>query len=192
MFSLNIPRYFIDIYSQNEVGYFGIIAMPITLIVLLISFILQPNVLKLSKLYRAGYFSQFKKETSKIIGVSLAIGLIVLIGVELFGVQVLHLIFGVEFYEYHNALSVIVAGGIASALVTVYLNIFVIMRQISFALIVLVATNIILIPVSIVAVKTGGLLGGVWAFSVANVIQLLLVAGYFATYRKGVTIDEKA
>jgi len=39
MFSLNTPRYFIDLYHPEEIGYFGILAMPITLIALTMAFI---------------------------------------------------------------------------------------------------------------------------------------------------------
>lgn len=179
MFSLNIPRYFIDIYDEREVGYFGILAMPITLVVLMISFILQPNVLLLSRLYHNHDLRRFRGIVYKILGVSLCVGVAILSLAAICGTWVLHLIFGIEFEEYWYALMVILIGGIASALVTVYLNIYVIMRRINFALIVLIVTNIVLVPVSLVAVQKWGLIGGVWAFSATNILQLFLVALYF-------------
>ena len=186
MFSLNVPRYFIDQYSQAEVGYFGIIAMPITLIVLMITFILQPNIVTISKQYNDGKIADFKRSVSKIIGLSVAIGLVVLMGTVLAGVPLLQLIFGVDFSGHAIALNVIVAGGIASALVTVYLNIFVIMRKVNFSLIVLIVTNLILIPVSYFAVNSAGLMGGVMAFALTNFVQLALILIYFnLTQRKG-------
>ena len=116
---------------------------------------------------------------SKIIGLSVAIGLVVLMGTVLAGVPLLQLIFGVDFSGHAIALNVIVAGGIASALVTVYLNIFVIMRKVNFSLIVLIVTNLLLIPVSYFAVGSFGLMGGVTAFAVTNFVQLALILSYF-------------
>ena len=175
MFSLNIPRYFIDMYDQEMVGYFGIMAMPITLIVLLISFILQPNVLKLSYLYNEDKMDKFKKATNSLIKVSMFIGLFVLLGTILLGVQILSLLFGVDFHPYRIDLIIIVLGGIASALVTVYLNIFVIMRRIRFPLLVLIVTNVLLIPVSYFMVEFYGLLGGISAFAIASILQFTII-----------------
>ena len=184
MFSLNVPRYFIDQHSQEEVGYFGIIAMPITLIVLVITFILQPNVVAISKQYSDGKMVDFKKSVGKILGLSVLIGLLVLACTALFGAWLLQLIFGIDFASHAMALNVIVAGGIASALVTVYLNIFVIMRKVNFSLIVLIVTNVILIPVSYFAVDKFGLMGGVTAFTVTNFVQLALILIYFNLAQK--------
>ena len=51
IFSLNIPRYFLDRYHQNEIGYFGILAMPITVLALVITFLLQPKIIQLTALF---------------------------------------------------------------------------------------------------------------------------------------------
>ena len=179
MFSLNIPRYFIDNHSQEEVGYFGIIAMPITLIVLMITFILQPNVVMISKQYSEGKTTDFKNSVGKILGLSVAIGLVVLVGTVLVGAPLLRLVFGIDFASHAMALNVIVVGGIASAIVTVFLNIFVIMRKVNFSLLVLIVTNLILIPVSYFTVDKFGLMGGVAAFTVANFVQLVFILLYF-------------
>lgn len=179
MFSLNIPRYFIDIYKTEDVGYFGIIAMPITLIVLMMSFILQPNVLRITKLYREGNLTVFRKTVERILLFSLTIGLVVFLITAFIGAELLQIIFGIGFDNHRNALIVIVLGGVASALVTIYLNVFVIMRKIEFSLAVLIVTNCLLIPFSLIMVQSEGLLGGVWAFSIANITQLLLISAYF-------------
>lgn len=191
MFSLNVPRYFIDHHSQEEVGYFGIIAMPITLIVLVITFILQPNVVAISKQYNDGKSADFKRSVGKILGLSLAIGLVVLVGTVLIGAPLLQLVFGIDFTSHAMALNVIVVGGIASALVTIFLNIFVIMRKVNFSLIVLIVTNLILIPVSYFAVDKFGLMGGVVAFTVTNFVQLALILLYFKFIQPKGNSDEE-
>lgn len=191
MFSLNVPRYFIDQYSQEEVGYFGIIAMPITLIVLVITFILQPNIVTISKQYSDGKMTDFKRSANKILGLSVVIGLMVLAGTIIAGTWVLHLLFGVDFTHHAMALNVIVAGGIASALVTVCLNIFVIMRKLTFSLVVLIVTNLLLIPASYIAVQGSGLLGGVTVFMAINFVQLILTLLYFNLALKNKDSREK-
>ena len=89
------------------------------------------------------------------------------------------------------ALNVIVVGGIASALVTIFLNIFVIMRKVNFSLIVLIVTNLILIPVSYFAVDKFGLMGGVVAFTVTNFVQLALILLYFKFIQPKGNSDEE-
>ncbi len=193
MFSLNVPRYFIDQHSEIEAGYFGIIAMPITLIVLVFTFILQPNVVNLSKLYNEHKIVAFKKAVTNVLSLSVAIGIFVLLGTILVGAWALGVVFGVDFTAYNRPLVVIVLGGIASALVTVYLNVFVIMRKVAFSLIVLTVTNIILIPVAYIAVQNHGLFGGVVAFTVTNFIQLALIAIYFNLPKKnGSSVEPSA
>lgn len=192
MLSLNIPRYFIDLYSTKEVGYFGIMAMPITLIALLITFILQPNIVNISKQYAARDMSGFKSSVYKILSLSAAIGFVVVLGTAFVGAYLLGLVFGVNFEGYEQALNVIVVGGIASALITVFLNIFVIMRKVNFALYALLITNIVLIPISFFAVQSYGLSGGVWAFTITNIVQLLIIVMYFNNIEKrSRKIDEK-
>lgn len=191
MFSLNVPRYFIDLHSTKEVGYFGIIAMPITLIVLVITFILQPNVVKLAKLCSTDEIAQFRKEVNKVLFFSIVIGLVVLLVTVLIGTWLLRLIFGVDFDGHAVALDMIVTGGIASAIVTVYLNVFVIMRKVKFPLIVLIVTNLLLIPMSYYSVQYCSLLGGVAAFTVTSFAQLALIVVYFNVMQKRKMINEK-
>ena len=190
MFSLNIPRYFIDnMRSQEEVGYFGVIAMPITLLSLLVVFILQPNIVRLSKLYADKKMNEYTATVRKILLLCLAIGGGVLLATALVGVPLLRLVFDVDFTEYRTALIVIMAGGVASALLTVYLNHFVIARKIAYPLAVLVAANILLTPASFFAVEQFGVDGGAWAYMFALVLRLVFVA-FYAKFAKAT--NEKA
>lgn len=179
MFSLNIPRYFIDLHDEKDVGVFGIIAMPITLIVLLISFILQPNIVELAKLYNKRNFRRFETIVNKILIASAVTGVLVLVATMAVGPQILKFIFGIDFRDNANSLNVIVIGGVASALVTVYLNVFIIMRKVTIPFWVLLATNVVLIGAAYIAVDAWRLIGGVWAFALTNMLQLLLLFIYF-------------
>ena len=186
MFSLNIPRYFIDLYRPVDVGPFGIIAMPITLIALLITFILQPNITQLSKLFNKRDYKLFKRIVNKLVGVSISIGVLVFITTYLIGVELLHFVFGIDFVEYREALLVIVAGGVLNAVVSIYVNILTIMRYFKAQFYILLLTNIILAIASVSVIQRYGLLGGVTLYSMVNLIQMALL---FGAYRASFAVN---
>lgn len=179
MFSLNIPRYFIDVYLPTDIGLFGIIAMPITLIALLITFILQPNITQLSNLFDEGEYQRFSRIVNKLISVSMIIGLAVLILTYLIGTQALQLVFGIDFTTHKLALLIIVAGAIVNAAVTIYINILTIMRRFKAQFYTLLLTNVVLAAVSGVVIRNYGLVGGVLLYSVVNLIQAAMLLGVY-------------
>lgn len=175
IFSLNIPRYFLDMFHREEIGYFGILAMPITLIVLLMSFVLQPNVVNLAYLLKRNDYVNFRKLVNRIMIITGLIGFAILLGTLLFGVQILELIFGVKFSNYWLALIVIVIGGVVNALLSILINMLIVMRRIKAQLFVLLITNIALVFTSIIFIPIYGLLGGVCLFCFVNFIQLAIL-----------------
>ncbi len=190
-FSLNIPRYFLDLYHPDEIGYFGIIAMPITLIVLFVTFILQPNIVAISKLFAKKDYKRFDKFVSKL---TLVCGLIcagVIVIIALCGVPVLNLIFGVSFENYYVSLLVIAAGAAANAYVAIYTNIFIIMRHFKAIFYILLLTNIALIPFSIYFVREYSLLGAVSLFTIVNMIQAIGLTIAYKVLLKKVGLHEK-
>jgi len=180
MFSLNIPRYFIDMYHPDEIGVFGIIAMPVTLVVLFMTFIMQPNTLKLSRLYQSGRYVDFDKTVKAIFTLTLIVGAAILLAAFAVGVPALRVIFGLDFSSYQFALIVIVVGGIFNALVTVFINILVITRNFTSQVIILLSTNAVLVIISAYIVSRYGLYGGVILFTIMNIVQLLL---FYVVYR---------
>lgn len=187
MFSLNIPRYFIDMFHEDQVGPFGIIAMPITLIALVITFVLQPNIVQLSQILEKKRFSIFNSIVTKLAAVSFGIGLGVLLVTYYLGVPLLQFVFGVSFEAYRLPLIIIVIGAIANAIVTVYINVLTIMRYFKAQFYVLLTTNIVLFVVSAILVRQYGILGGASLFAVVNFIQaFLLVAIYRLSLNKEV------
>lgn len=186
MFSLNIPRYFLDIYQPEEIGYFGILAMPITLIVLMVSFILQPIVLGLSELYHSS-INGFKRAVRRIMGITLLLGVGMLAVSAVIGVQVLEFIFGIDFSSRELELVIIVAGSIANALIAVYINLFVIMRHFKVQFYILLLTNITLVFISAIFMKEGGLLVAVSLFTITNVIQAVLMLISYKAYLRRIS-----
>jgi len=173
--SLNVPRYFIDRYHESEVGYFGILAMPITLIVLLMTFVLQPNVVQLSQLYAKKEYDQFRTIVRRILLVTVGLGFVIFSIALAIGVWALGFIFGVDFANYKVDLGLIVAGGVVSALVSVFINVLIVMRHFKHQFYALLVTNVVLIGISAPVVERYGMLGGIAAFALVSAAQLLLL-----------------
>jgi O-antigen/teichoic acid export membrane protein len=175
MFSLNIPRYVVDIYHNESIGYLGIIAMPITLIVLLMSFILQPNVRALSELIANKEYDRFNKTINKIIIVTASIGLTILTITYFIGVWALELLFGIDFSTYQTPLLVIVLGGIMNAIVGIFISTLIILRSLWPQLIILFVTNGLLVLFSLMLIPDYGVLAAAWLFAVTSITQLILL-----------------
>lgn len=185
MFSLNIPRYFVDLYHQEQVGYFGILAMPITLIALVMTFILQPKVVYLSEAYENKKYAEFNRTIGTLMAITVVIGVIILLVAYAIGVPALNIIFGADFSTYQISLMIIVMGGIINALVSIFINIFTIVRRFKYQFYILLLTNVLLVFFSAGFIKQYGLQGGVTLFTLVNVTQLiLLVVAYKLTLRK--------
>lgn len=191
MFPLNIPRYFLDIYHQEQIGYYGILVMPLTLVGLTTLFIMQPNIVNLSHLYDTKKILEFAKTVNKIIALIVLAGIFILLVSSVVGIQLLQLIFSVDFSGYWLGLVIIIIGAIAYAIVSVFLNIFIIMRRFKAQFYTLLLTSVALAIVSAVVVKRFGLLGGVVSFTAISVIQMIIFIGlYKVSIRKAVYAKE--
>ncbi|MDN5275170.1 MAG: hypothetical protein JWP06_1071 [Candidatus Saccharibacteria bacterium] len=176
MFSLNIPRYFVDLYHQEQIGYFGILAMPITLIGLVMAFILQPKVVHLSKLYEKKDYAAFGRTVNSLMLITVGIGVVILLVSYVIGVPALELVFGIDFSAYQLSLFIIITGGIINAMVSIFINIFTIIRSFKYQFYILLVTNIFLALFSASFIKQYGLESGVTLFTVINLIQVSLLA----------------
>ena len=183
MLSLNIPRYFIDMYHENEIGYFGIISMPITLIVLVMSFILQPNIVRLARLHAENNHQQFNTIIGKVALITFGLGVVVLVATYFVGIQLLELVFGVPFANYQQALLIIVFGALINAFVAILMNALVVMRKIKAQFYILVLTSIALVVASAIFIEQSGLQGGVILFAVVSMIQVLLLGVVYGSAR---------
>jgi O-antigen/teichoic acid export membrane protein len=172
MFNLNIPRYFIDLFFPNQTGAFGIIAMPMTVVALLMIFMLQPNIVPLAKLHSSGLTKEFHGRVAKLQMITAAVGLGVLLVTVAIGIPVLELIFAVELSAYAHALYVLIVGGIASALVSLLVNILVIRRVFKGPFFVLLFSNILLVGVSYLFVQQRGVEGGAYVYAAISLLQM--------------------
>lgn len=175
MFSLNIPRYFLDKYHYDQIGYFGIMAMPITLLTLFISFVLQPNVVNLSELLKKKKIKEFTKIVSKIDFITFTLGILFIVSSYLIGVWVLNTVFGIDINNFRIDLTIMVIGAVANAFVSIYVNLLIILRRFKGQFYTLLVTNILAVVLSIYLIDRLAMLGSVLVFMIISSLQAAIL-----------------
>ena len=175
MFSLNIPRYFLDKYHYDQIGYFGIMAMPITLLTLFISFVLQPNVVNLSELLKEKKIKEFTKIVSKIDFITFALGILFVVSSYLIGVWALNTVFGIDINNFRIDLTIMVIGAVANAFVSIYVNLLIILRRFKGQFYTLLVTNILAVILSIYLIDRLAMLGSVLVFMTISFLQAIIL-----------------
>ena len=175
MFSLNIPRYFLDKYHYDQIGYFGIMAMPITLLTLFISFVLQPNVVNLSELLKKKKIKEFTKIVSKIDFITFTLGILFVISSYLIGVWVLNIVFGIDINNFRIDLTIMVIGAVANAFVSIYVNLLIILRRFKGQFYTLLVTNILAVVLSAYLIDRLAMLGSVLIFMIISFLQAIIL-----------------
>lgn len=191
MFSLNIPRYFLDKSHPDQIGYFGIMAMPITLLGLFISFIIQPNVVNLSELLAKGKLKEFAQIVSKINHITFGIGVLSVVLSYLVGVWVLNTIFGININNFQLDLTIMVIGAAANAFVSIYVNLLIIMRRFKGQFYTLLLTDILAVVVSMCLIERLAMLGSVLVFMLISFLQLTLLLVIYKWSLKDAIITDK-
>lgn len=175
MFSLNIPRYFLDKYHYDQIGYFGIMAMPITLLTLFISFVLQPNVVNLSELLKEKKIKEFTKIVSKIDFITFTLGILFVVSSYLIGVWALNTVFGIDINNFRIDLTIMVIGAVANAFVSIYVNLLIILRRFKGQFYTLLVTNILAVVLSIYLIDRLAMLGSVLVFMIISFLQAIIL-----------------
>lgn len=191
MFSLNIPRYFLDKSHPDQIGYFGIMAMPITLLGLFISFIIQPNVVNLSELLAKGKLKEFARIVSKINHITFGIGVLSVVLSYLIGVWVLNVIFGININNFQLDLTIMVIGAAANAFVSIYVNLLIIMRRFKGQFYTLLLTDILAVVVSMCLIERLAMLGSVLVFMMISLLQVTLLLVIYKRSLKDAIITDK-
>lgn len=175
MFSLNIPRYFLDKYHYDQIGYFGIMAMPITLLTLFISFVLQPNVVNLSELLKRKKIKEFTKIVSKIDFITFTLGILFVVSSYLIGVWALNTVFGIDINNFRIDLTIMVIGAVANAFASIYVNLLIILRRFKGQFYTLLVTNILAVILSIYLIDRLAMLGSVLVFMTISFLQAIIL-----------------
>lgn len=191
MFSLNIPRYFLDKYHYDQIGYFGIMAMPITLLTLFISFVLQPNVVNLSELLKEKKIKEFTKIVSKIDFITFTLGILFVVSSYLIGVWALNTVFGIDINNFRIDLTIMVIGAVANAFVSIYVNLLIILRRFKGQFYTLLVTNILAVILSVYLIDRMAMLGSVLVFMIISFLQAtILLFIYKRSLRNVIILSE--
>ena len=194
MFSLNIPRYFLDKYHYDQIGYFGIMAMPITLLTLFISFVLQPNVVNLSELLKKKKIKEFTKIVSKIDFITFTLGILFIVSSYLIGVWALNTVFGIDINNFRIDLTIMVIGAVANAFVSIYVNLLIILRRFKGQFYTLLVTNILAVILSVYLIDRLAMLGSVLVFMTISFLQAIILLFIYKRSLKNVIMlsEDKA
>ena len=192
MFSLNIPRYFLDKSHPDQIGYFGIMAMPITLLGLFISFIIQPNVVNLSELLAKGKLKKFARIVGKINQITFGMGVLSVVLSYLIGVWILNVIFGININSFRLDLTIMVIGAAANAFVSIYVNLLIIMRRFKGQFYTLLLTDVLAVVMSMCLIEQLAMLGSVLVFMIISFLQVALLLFIYKRSLKDAIITDKS
>ena len=179
----NAPKYAIDSYlSSTMQAYYTYLFMPCFVINLLVGFVLQPVLVKLTVLWEQKKNQAFLKYCFLMHLAALGISLVILLGGAILGCPVLSLVFGVNLNSYSAVLDVLLIGGGFFALAVIDQVILTIMRHQyamlwGFGLASLFAT--VLSPV---LVKSMGLMGTALAYTCSDAILFLIFLLFILFY----------
>lgn len=176
---VNLARYFVDIYHPNLQGYFGIIIMPFSLVVLLFSFISMPLIINLSNAYNNKDFKTLNTSVIKIFTLMLAVASVLCVFVYFTGAFILRILFDLDFDKYTLDLVLIIAAGFAVSSTALFTNIAVIARKFQFIIIVYLSSTALLAVLCAVLVSHNEIRGAVVAYVIASIFQMLLTGLYF-------------
>ncbi len=176
---VNLARYFIDIYHPDLQGYFGIIIMPLSLILLLFSFVLTPTILHLSEAYNGQKFYALRRSVTKIIGIVLGGTVIACILAYLFGAPLLQLLFNVDFSKYITDVVLVVLIGFAISLTSLFTNIAIIARKLRLTATIHLLSNILLVLLCVFLVSQYQIRGAITAYIIASIVQAGVMGAYY-------------
>lgn len=176
---VNIARYFIDIYHPDLQGYFGIIIMPLSLIILLFSFISTPAILHLSEKYNSQDFHALNHTVGKIILSIVAATLLFCAFMYFLGVPLLRLLFNIDFTGYIFDIILVVLIGFAISIASLFTNIAIIARKLRITSIVYLSSNALLILLCVSLVDKHRIRGAIIAYIIASFAQAVMMGIYY-------------
>ncbi len=181
VFILNIPKYVIDQFLDNESqAIFGIIIMPATVITLFSQFVIYPMLTRINKLCKdndqKGIFSLVRKMLLLVVG----FGILCIIGAYIIGIPILELIYNVKLADYKIALVIVLLASTISVSAGMLQPILIAIRK-NFIQVVLGAITIIIeIILSIIFINNYGINGAVYAYLISMIVNAIMF--YIAFY----------
>ncbi len=183
--ALSIPRYFIDMYHPEQNGHFGVMTMPITLVLLVMTFAMQPNIVVLARQYNERHFVQFQKTIMTIIKITCVLGIGIVGLTYILGVPLLNLVFAIDFVPYKAELIIIIAAGVINAFSAIMINTLTIMRKFREQVVLLLVGDGILLITAPLAIRNSGMSAAIVLYAGVSLLQaILLYSAYWRALRR--------
>lgn len=172
----NAPKYAIDSYMGDEMqAYYTYLFMPCFVINLFVSFAIQPLLTKLSLYWMQKRKRKFLKLVLSVFACTLGIALVVILGGEIIGIELLSLVFGVGLREYKTVLMILLIGGAFYAFCVIGQVILTIMRKQTLLMICFGVASIIAYCASGPLVKHYGLFGASYSYLLSTISLFLIL-----------------
>jgi O-antigen/teichoic acid export membrane protein len=188
----NLARYFIDIYSPSLQGYFGIIIMPLSLIILLFSFVSTPAILHLSEKYNNKEFFALNKTIRRIISLTLIATVLLCTLMYWVGAPLLKLLFGIDFTEYVIDIIFVVLIGFLLSATSLFTNITIIARRLRVTAAVYVFTIVLLALLCMILVGPYKIRGAIVAYIISSFIQAVVMLIYYLYLTRSQRLSRKS
>lgn len=176
--SINVPRYLVEAFEgTSELGIFAALAYFLTVTGMVMNSLGEAASPRLANLFFAGDYRRFRSMLKKLVLMGALIGVAGVVGVAVFGRQVLGLAFGPE-YAAHNDVLLVMMSGSAVLYTSMFIGTAVnAMRRFSIQMpinIVIMATTA---GVSWLAVPAWGIMGGAVAMAAGELVALIFYCG---------------
>lgn len=126
----NLPKLIADQkYTDSQVGYFGILMMIPTVMLLMGQLLIQQNLTKITKQYHIGNFSTVKRIIGRMFIRIALLATICCVGAYLLGVPVLNLIYGLDFCAYKNMMILLIIAGMFNVFATILSVVLTVMEK---------------------------------------------------------------
>lgn len=175
--TINILRYFVQIFQPDQQGIFGIIILPAFIINLLGAFIVSPQLTSLTELFHKKETQKFTATVHKILLTTTGIGVFLVLLAYFLAVPVVKLIYGYDFSSYNWLITLSVIAGIFYAISVIYFSIITILRRIKSQVVILGGVLILEIIFALIFGRVFGIEAMVIIYLFAQFIQA--VASYF-------------
>ena len=172
---LNVGRFIgMKTLDEVEIGYLGILMMIPTVMTLISGFIIQPEIVNLTKLYEKKKNEEFDKSLKNISKTLIKFSILCIILAVTIGPFALKILYQLDFNKYRLAFVLLIFAGTFNGITTIYSNALTIFRKTKEQFNYYVVVLIINLVVSYLASLNFGLNGVIAALTMSMLIQSIL------------------
>ena len=182
----NIPRIIVDFnYSDDDLGYFGILMMIPTVMVLLGQLIVHPYINAITDNYQNNDFKALKTQIYKFTGLIALTSALCSAAAYFVGPFALKILYGISFDAYRLILVTLVVSGMFNAFTVLLSTVLTVFRKTKGQMIIYGFVAIFETVIMYIGLKDNNFTFSFWLYLLVMLIQCILFGGYFiCTYKK--------